>query len=73
MDRVFAMGRTYGGTRMYDTGVFKGKKAMLTFCTGGPAEAYSADPAAALGDIMGVGACHLKDKAAGVLVTTTVR
>ena len=40
-DRVFAMGRTYGGERFYENGVFKGKRAMLSLTTGGPAEAYA--------------------------------
>ena len=40
VDRVFAMGRTYGGDRFYENGVFKGKRAMLSVTTGGPAEAY---------------------------------
>jgi len=39
-DRVFAMGRTYGGERFYENGVFKGKRAMLSLTTGGPAAAY---------------------------------
>lgn len=43
VDRVFAMGRTYGGGRIYDTGVFRGKRAMLSLTTGGPAEAYAKD------------------------------
>ena len=42
VDRVFAMGRTYGGDRFYENGVFKGKRAMLSVTTGGPAEAYQA-------------------------------
>jgi len=41
VDRVFAMGRTYGGGRIYDEGVFSGKRAMLSLTTGGPAEAYT--------------------------------
>jgi len=41
VDRVFAMGRTYGGGRLYENGVFKGKRAMLSLTTGGPAEAYA--------------------------------
>lgn len=41
VDRVFAMGRTYGGGRFYDTGVFRGKRAMLCLTTGGPAPAYA--------------------------------
>ena len=40
VDRVFVMGRVYGGGKIYDNGVFKGKKAMLSFTTGGPAPAY---------------------------------
>lgn len=40
VDRVFAMGRTYGGDRIYDNGVFRGKRAMLSLTTGGPAAAY---------------------------------
>jgi NAD(P)H dehydrogenase (quinone) len=41
VDRCFAMGRTYGGGRLYENGVFKGKRAMLSLTTGGPAEAYA--------------------------------
>jgi NAD(P)H dehydrogenase (quinone) len=40
VDRVFAMGRAYGGGRLYDQGVFRGKRAMLSLTTGGPADAY---------------------------------
>ncbi|MBE0582392.1 MAG: NAD(P)H-dependent oxidoreductase [Desulfofustis sp.] len=40
VDRVFAMGRTYGGGKFYEQGVFKGKKALLSLTTGGPKEAY---------------------------------
>ena len=40
VDRVFAMGRIYGMGRIYDTGVFKGKRSMLSLTTGGPEEAY---------------------------------
>ncbi|MDR3630303.1 MAG: NAD(P)H-dependent oxidoreductase [Desulfocapsaceae bacterium] len=40
VDRVFAMGRTYGNGRFYESGVFRGKKAMLSLTTGGPREAY---------------------------------
>jgi NAD(P)H dehydrogenase (quinone) len=39
-DRVFAMGRTYGGERFYENGVFKGKRALLSVTTGGPEAAY---------------------------------
>src|SRR5581483_8290987 len=40
VDRVFAMGRTYGGQRIYANGAFKGKRAMLALTTGGPGAAY---------------------------------
>ena len=40
VDRVFAMGRTYGGERFYENGVFKGKRALLSLTTGGPGTAY---------------------------------
>ncbi len=43
VDRVFAMGRTYGNGHIYDTGKFKGKKALLSLTTGGPEAAYRAD------------------------------
>jgi NAD(P)H dehydrogenase (quinone) len=41
VDRVFAAGLTYGGGRWYSNGVFKGKRAMLSCTTGGPASIYS--------------------------------
>jgi len=40
VDRVFAMGRTYGGERFYENGVFKRKKALLCLTTGGPGDVY---------------------------------
>jgi NAD(P)H dehydrogenase (quinone) len=40
VDRVFVMGRTYGYGRMYDKGVFRGKRALLSVTTGGPLRAY---------------------------------
>ncbi|WP_112481162.1 NAD(P)H-dependent oxidoreductase [Vibrio variabilis] len=40
VDRVFAMGKVYGGGRFYDDGVFKGKRAMLSVTMGGPEDAY---------------------------------
>jgi NAD(P)H dehydrogenase (quinone) len=43
VDRVFAMGRTYGHGHIYATGVFKGKRALLSLTTGGPKEAYAPD------------------------------
>jgi len=41
VDRVFAMGKTYGGGKWYDQGVFQGKKAMLVLTTGGGDTMYS--------------------------------
>ncbi|GAA5524011.1 glutathione-regulated potassium-efflux system ancillary protein KefF [Microbulbifer aestuariivivens] len=52
VDRVFVMGRIYGGGRIYDTGVFKGKKAMLSLTTGSPQESYQ--PHGFNGDLMGI-------------------
>ncbi len=43
VDRVFAMGPVYGGGRWYDNGVMRGKRAMLSLTTGGPASMYEAD------------------------------
>ncbi|MBL8490337.1 MAG: NAD(P)H-dependent oxidoreductase [Rhodocyclaceae bacterium] len=51
-DRVLAMGRTYGYGKIYDTGAFRGKRAVLSLTTGGPAEAYRPD--GFNGDIMGI-------------------
>lgn len=41
VDRVFAVGRAYGGGRYFDRGVFSGKRAMCAVTVGGPAPAYS--------------------------------
>jgi NAD(P)H dehydrogenase (quinone) len=41
VDRVFAMGRAYGGGKVYDTGVFRGKRALISLTTGGPESAYA--------------------------------
>lgn len=40
VDRVFAMGRFYGNGHFYESGVFRGKHALLSVTTGGPEEAY---------------------------------
>lgn len=40
IDRVLAMGRTYGYGAVYDKGKFRGKRALLCLTTGGPQEAY---------------------------------
>jgi NAD(P)H dehydrogenase (quinone) len=42
IDRVFASGgRTYGGGKWYDRGVFRGKRAMCSVTIGGAAPIYS--------------------------------
>ena len=42
VDRVFAAGgRTYGGGKWYDRGVFAGKRAMCALTIGGPPPIYS--------------------------------
>ena len=43
VDRVFAMGRIYGGGRWYDNGVFAGKRAMASLTTGGGPAVFSKD------------------------------
>jgi NAD(P)H dehydrogenase (quinone) len=49
VDRVFAVGFSYGGGNFYDKGGLKGKKAMLSLTTGGPPTMY--DPTGINGDI----------------------
>ncbi|OQA75368.1 MAG: General stress protein 14 [Lentisphaerae bacterium ADurb.Bin242] len=39
-ERVFALGRVYNGAHLYENGLFKDKRAMLSFTTGAPADAY---------------------------------
>lgn len=42
VDRVFAMGKVYGGgIGVYNDGIFHNKSAFLTFTTGGPQQAYN--------------------------------
>jgi NAD(P)H dehydrogenase (quinone) len=43
VDRVFAMGRFYGNDRLYENGVFSGRRAMLSLTTGGAEDAYIKD------------------------------
>jgi len=43
IDRVFAIGQTYGGGRWFDRGMMRGKRAMLAVTIGGTEEAYSAE------------------------------
>ncbi|MDC0744113.1 NAD(P)H-dependent oxidoreductase [Polyangium mundeleinium] len=40
VDRVFAFQRVYGGGRWYDHGTMRGKRAMASVTTGGPATMY---------------------------------
>ncbi len=40
VDRVFAMGRVYGGGKWYERGAFAGKRAMISMTTGGPPSMY---------------------------------
>lgn len=41
VDRVFAVGRVYGGGRYFDQGLMRGKRAMCSVTVGGPREVYS--------------------------------
>jgi len=43
VDRTFVMGRVYGYGHIYETGRFKGKRALLSLTTGGPEGAYVKD------------------------------
>lgn len=52
VDRVFTKGRVYGGNQIYETGVFRGKRALLSLTTGGPEKVYR--KGAFNGDIAGI-------------------
>ena len=41
IDRVFAIGVTYGGGRWFDRGMIRGKRAMIAVTIGGTERAYS--------------------------------
>jgi NAD(P)H dehydrogenase (quinone) len=43
VDKVFAFGRTYGYGHIYETGIFKGRRALVSTTTGGPEAAYRPD------------------------------
>ncbi|MEH2260767.1 NAD(P)H-dependent oxidoreductase [Nostoc sp.] len=43
VDRVFAMGRVYGSGHIYETGRFRGKKAILSLTVGATKDAYLED------------------------------
>ncbi|MBO6638215.1 MAG: NAD(P)H-dependent oxidoreductase [Roseitalea sp.] len=49
VDRVFAAGYCYGGGKIFETGGFAGKKAMLSLTTGGLPDRFTKD--ALYGDI----------------------
>lgn len=40
VDRCFACGRVYSHSKSFDNGAFKGKRALLSFTTGGSKDAY---------------------------------
>ncbi|MBL9147777.1 MAG: NAD(P)H-dependent oxidoreductase [Phycisphaerae bacterium] len=40
VDKVFAMGRVYGGGKWYEQGAFRGKRALLSMTTGGSESMY---------------------------------
>lgn len=50
VDRVFVSGRIYGGERIFEGGVKRGSRAMLSLTTGGRPAAYL--PGGSMGDIM---------------------
>jgi len=52
VDRVFAMGRFYGQGKVYENGIFTGKKAILSLTTGGAEDTYQKD--GFHGDINGI-------------------
>lgn len=52
VDRVFAMGRFYNNGRIYENGVFKGKRALLSLTTGGPEKNYNKDLYGEMGSIL---------------------
>lgn len=45
IDRVFALGETWSFGGIYDQGLLRGKRGMLSVTTGGPAELYKEDGA----------------------------
>lgn len=52
VDRVFVMGRIYGLGHIYETGILRGKQALLSLTTGGAEDAYSKE--GRNGDIFGI-------------------
>ncbi len=52
VDRVFAMGRAYSSSRIYENGPFQGKRALLSLTIGGRVENYQ--PGGLQGDLAGI-------------------
>ncbi|ASZ14174.1 NAD(P)H-dependent oxidoreductase [Chitinophaga pendula] len=52
VDRVFAMGRAYGDGHVYEHGLFRGKKALLSLTTGGGVADY--ESTGLNGDMQGI-------------------
>ncbi len=52
VDRIFAKGTVYGQGNMYETGMLRGKRALLSLTTGGDEKAYLAE--GLQGDIAGI-------------------
>lgn len=52
IDRVFVSGAVYGRSALYERGKLKGKRAMVSLTTGGPAESFGAE--ALNGDILDI-------------------
>ena len=52
VDRVFAMGFSYNLGQAYEKGIFRGKRGMLSFTTGGPPATYG--PNGKNGDLDGL-------------------
>lgn len=54
VDRVFVMGRAYGGGQIYENGVFRGKRALLSFTAGSGSLAVAYQPGGLQGDLLGI-------------------
>lgn len=52
VDKVFAMGRFYDNGKIYESGLLKGRKALLSITTGGPEKNYVAERYGEIDDIL---------------------
>ncbi|MFT4202433.1 MAG: NAD(P)H-dependent oxidoreductase [Chitinophagaceae bacterium] len=52
VDRVFAMGKFYNNGQIYEAGLMKGKKALLSLTTGGPEKNYIRERYGSIGEIL---------------------